>query len=80
MTGNSPEDFREFLKSMTSQDARRYAGEWIAFAGGEIVAHGKDPRRVNTEGRKAGKGGPYMQYIFESPEKVPLWYTVHVDP
>ena len=63
MTGNSPEDFREFLKSMISQDAQRYAGEWIAFAGGEIVAHGKDPRRVNTEGRKAGKGGGAVHAI-----------------
>ena len=76
MTGNSPEDFREFLKSFSSQDALQYAGEWIAVACGEIVAHGKDPRRVHTEGCKAGKGGPFMHYIYASPEEVPFCYAV----
>ena len=80
MTGNSPEDCRAFLKSFTSQDALEYAGEWIAIASGEIVAHGKDPGRVHEEGCKAGKGGPFMHYIYSSPEDVPLWCTVHHDP
>ena len=71
MAGNSPEDCRKFLASMTAEDDKRYAGEWIAIASGEIVAHGEDPRQVHTDGCKAGKGGPFMHYIYASPEDVP---------
>ena len=80
MTGNGPQDFRDFLKSFSSQDALQYAGEWIAVASGEVVAHGKDPRRVHTEGCKAGKGEPFMHCVYSSPEDVPLWWTVEHDP
>ena len=59
---------------MTSEDARRYAGQWLAIASGEIVAHGEDPRQVHDEGRKAGKGEPYMQYMYRGPEEVPFLY------
>ena len=74
MADNSPRMFREFLKSMTREDIRRYAGEWLAIASGEIVAHGKDPGRVLDEGRRAGKGQPFMEYIYAGPEEVPFFY------
>ena len=64
----------EFLDSMSLDEARRYMGEWIAVAGGGIVAHGKDPRRVHSEAYAAGKGEPYMQYIYAKPEEVPFLY------
>ena len=80
MTGNGPDDCRAFLESMTRQDALRYAGEWIAIASGEIVAHGKDPEQVHEDGFNAGKGEPFMHYIYSSPDKVPFYYRVHHDP
>ena len=60
-----------FLNAMKPRYAEKYMGEWIAVAGGEIVAHGKDPGLVCQEGRRAGKGGPYMRYIYAMPEEVP---------
>ena len=80
MTGNSPRDFRAFLDSFSSQDALQYAGEWIAVACGEIVAHGKDPGRVHMEGCNAGKGGPFMHYVFANAEEASHWCTVEHDP
>lgn len=74
MADNSPRECREFIESMTSEDVRRYAGQWIAVASGEIVAHGKDPGSVLDEGRKAGKGQPYMRYMYAGPEEVPFLY------
>ena len=74
MTGNGPRECREFLESLTGDDVRRYAGQWLAIASGEIVAHGKDPRRAHDDGQKAGKGEPYMEYIYAGPEEVPFFY------
>ncbi len=74
MADNSPRMCREFLESMTSEEVERYAGQWIAVASGEIVAHGKDPRRVHDDGRKADKGDPFMEYIYAGPEEVPFYY------
>ena len=65
----------EFLNAMTPKEAEKYMGEWIAVAGGGIVAHGEDPAQVCQEGRKAGKGGPYMRYIYAKPEEVPWFYV-----
>ena len=74
MAGNSPRECREFLESMTSEDVRRYAGQRRAVASGEVVAHGKDPGSVHEEGRRAGKGQPYMRYMYAGPEEVPFLY------
>ena len=74
MVDNSPRMCRAFLKAMTSEDIKLYAGQWLAIASGEIVAHGKDPGRVLDEGRKAGKGQPFMEYIYAGPEEVPFYY------
>ena len=74
MADNSPRMCREFLESMTSEDVRRYAGQWIAVASGEIVAHGKDPGHVLDEAREADKGEPFMEYIYAGPEEVPFLY------
>ncbi len=64
-----------FLNAMKPEEAQKYMGEWIAVADGEIVAHGKDPGLVCQEGRKAGKGGPHMRYIYAKPEEVPWLYV-----
>lgn len=74
MVDNSPRMCREFMKAMTSEDIKLYAGQWLAIASGEIVAHGKDPGLVLDEGRKAGKGQPFMEYIYAGPEEVPFYY------
>ena len=76
MADNSPMMFREFLKSMTREDIKRYAGQWIAVASGEIVAHGKDPGRVINEGYEAGKGEPFMEYIYASLEEIPAFPSI----
>ena len=65
----------EFIRSMACEEAKQYMGEWLAVAGGGIVAHGKDPRRVHREGISAGKGGPLMYYIYARPEEVPFYYV-----
>lgn len=74
MTGNSVRECRKFVESMTTEEVRRYAGQWIAVANGEIVAHGKDPGQVHEEGCNAGKGNPYMRYMYAGPEEVPFLY------
>ena len=65
----------EFLNAMTPKEAEKYMGEWIAVAGGGIVAHGKDPEQVCEAGWKAGKGCPHMRYIYARPEEVPWLYV-----
>ena len=46
----------EFLESMTSEDVRRYAGQWMAVASGEIVAHEKTlDESTATDGRPTGE-------------------------
>ena len=67
-------DLRRF-ESMTDEEFEKYRGEWVAVAGGEIVAHGKDPLRVVRQGAAAGKGVPYMRYFYASASEVPLIYT-----
>ena len=65
----------EFLNAMTPKEAEKYMGQWIAVAGGGIVAHGEDPRQVCKAGWKAGKGCPHMRYIYAKPEEVPWLYV-----
>ena len=67
---------QEFLRSMPISEYEKYRGEWLAVAGGGIVAHGKDPRRVHKEGCNAGKGEPFMQYVYARPEEVPFSYVL----
>ena len=52
-----------YLKSMTAEEVERYKGQWIAIAGGGVVAHGTDPLRVCGEGSKAGSGYPLMHFV-----------------
>ena len=65
----------DFLNAMTPKEAEKYMGEWIAVAGGGIVAHGEDPHQVCQEGRKAGKGTIHIRYIYARPEEVPWLYV-----
>lgn len=66
----------EFMRSQAvCEEAKQYMGERIAVAGGGIVAHGKDPRRVHRDGYSAGKGAPLMYYIYAKPEEVPFYYV-----
>ena len=69
----------EFLRSLDPKEMWRYRGEWVAVASQEIVAHGKDPRRVHEEGYKAGKGIPFMDYIYADPSELPFFYGVPDD-
>ena len=62
----------EFMNAMTPEVAKKYMGQWIAVASGEIVAHGKNPELVCQEARRASRGGFLVEYIYASPEEVPL--------
>lgn len=66
----------EFLRSLPIKEFEKYRGEWLAVAGGGIVAHGKNAERVLEEGWKAGKGEVFMEYVYASPEEVPFSYTL----
>lgn len=66
----------EFLRALPIKEFEKYMGEWLAVAGGGIVAHGKNAERVLEEGWKAGKGGVFMEYVYASPEEVPFSYTL----
>jgi hypothetical protein len=37
------------------RDEDKFAGEYIAVVKGKIVAHGKEPKKVITEGKKIAK-------------------------
>ncbi len=69
----------EFIVSLDPKELVRYRGEWVAVASQEIVAHGKDPKRVHEEGCKAGKGIPFMDYIYADPSEFPFYYGVSND-
>ena len=69
----------EFIVSLDPKELVRYRGEWVAVASQEIVAHGKDPKRVHEEGCKAGKGIPFMDYVYTDPSEFPFYYGVSND-
>ena len=71
---SSPMKDIEFLANMSEEEYKRYGGQWLAVANGEIVAHGKDPERVHKEGCEAGKGEPFMDYIYADYTEVPFAY------
>ena len=62
-----------FLRTVDVKELEKYMGEWIAIAGGGIVAHGKDPKRVHEEAYDAGKGEPLMHYIATESEGMPFY-------
>ncbi len=69
----------KFLATMPEEEYKRYGGQWVAVADGEIVAHGKDPERVHKEGSEAGKGVPLMDYIYADHTEVPPAYYIFED-
>ena len=69
---SSPMKDIKFLATMPEEEYKKYMGEWLAVANGEIVAHGRDPRRVITEGCRAGKGMPLMEYVYADYTEVPF--------
>lgn len=70
----SPVEDIKFLASMPEEEYKKYRGEWLAVASGEIVAHGRDPRRTLTEGCRAGKGMPLMKYVYADCTEAPFPY------
>ena len=68
----SPVKDIKFLATMPEEEYKKYGGQWVAVANGEIVAHGKDPRRVHQDGGRAGKGEPFMDYIYAGYAEVPV--------
>ena len=79
MEENDAEKNYEFIMSLSPREIWQYRGEWVAVASEEIVAHGKDPERVHEEGSKAGKGIPFMDYIYADPSEFPIYYGVPND-
>ncbi len=70
----SPVEDIKFLAAMPEEEYKKYRGEWLAVASGEIVAHGRDPRRTLTEGCRAGKGMPLMKYVYADCTEAPFPY------
>lgn len=64
-----------FLNALDPKEAEKYMGEWIAVAGGRIVAHGEDPEQVCRSAHEASADEPHMRYIYASPEEVPWFYV-----
>ena len=60
-----PDKDAKVLANMSDEEYDKYRGEWVAIVDAKIVAHGKDPRRVNREGYRIGKGIPLMEYVYE---------------
>ena len=79
MKDNDGEKDYQYLKSLGLGKIAQYRGEWVAVASEEIVAHGKDPRSVHTEACRAGKGIPFMSYIYAGLSEVPTCYGVRRD-
>ena len=79
MEENDAEKNYKYLMSLDEKEIEPYYGEWVAVASQEIVAHGKDPRRVHEEACKAGKGIPFMDYIYADISELPLCYRVYND-
>ena len=73
---SSPMKDIKFLATMPEEEYKKYGGQWVAVANGEIVAHGKDPERVHQDGCMAGKGMPFMDYIYADYTEVPNAYRV----
>ena len=73
---SSPMKNIKFLATMPEEEYKKYGGQWVAVASGEIVAHGKDPERVHQDGCRAGKGVPFMDYIYADYTEVPAAYYV----
>ena len=79
MEGNDAEKNYKYIMSLDPDEIERYRGEWVAIACEEIVAHGRDPRRVHTEAYRAGKGIPFMDYIYADASELPTCYGVPHD-
>ena len=74
IVGDPYKDMR-VLANMPIEEYNKYRGEWVAIVDAKIVAHGKDPRRVNQEGRRIGKGIPHMDYVYKDWTEVPFAYA-----
>ena len=59
----------DFLNAMDPKDAEKCMGEWIAVAGGGIVAHGRDTGQACDAAWEAGRGAPHTRYICARPEE-----------
>lgn len=51
-------------------ELRRFANEWVALEGDQIVAHGQDPLQVVQEARARGIQTPYVFCVEPSGEDV----------
>ena len=70
----NPMEAIKFLASKTPEELEPYRREWVAVVNREIVAHGKDPERVHKDACDAGKGMPFMEYIYTDYTVVPFAY------
>jgi len=46
-----------------AQALRRFAGQWVALEGEEIISHGPDPVAVAADARARGIRTPYIFYV-----------------
>jgi len=54
---------REMAFVSTPEQARRYAGQWVALDGDQVVAAGPRPREVLAEAETQGHNDPVLHYF-----------------
>lgn len=63
----SPATTSAFQKEMgfvsNSEQARKYAGQWVALDGDQVVAAGHHPKEVLAEAGKRGQEDPVLHYF-----------------
>lgn len=60
----TPSAFQQEMAFVSNADqARRYAGQWVALAGDQVVAAGPRPKEVLAEAETRGHDDPVLHYF-----------------
>ena len=59
-----PGEIEETTRFLSSDEVRRFEGEWVAVLDCKILAHGTDARKVLAEGRRKAPGRePLLEFV-----------------
>lgn len=66
---NPPESISEEMRFLSehAEELRVFKGEWIAIAGSEVIAHGKDLSKTMEQSKEKGFESPFVTAIPEEP-------------
>ncbi len=60
----TPSAFQQEMAFVSDpEQARRYAGQWVALAGDQVVAAGPRPKEVLIEAQRRGHHDPVLHYF-----------------